>query len=349
MLLELSENRHKWIKEMVGEQIPRLWCPPLTHYNSEGKIDLDHMTAHWDFMIAYVNSFLIPGSTGDAWEMTEKEVFGLLELALDLAGKRDIRFLLGVLKKDAATTRAGIFQMLSLLKKRTGESDSIKAMKASKVCGFTICPPRGKKLTQDEIENDLNSVLKLGFPTVLYQLPQVTENEMSPSLVEHLTERHPNLILFKDSSGTDRVALENGQRSGLFLTRGAEGGYAQWLKESGGPYHGLLLSTANCFPDKLKKIINCLETRRLEEAADLSKHLTRVVEKIFNLVSDLPQGNVFSNANKAMDHFMAFGPDAPLGQSPRLHGGMFIPNKVMIGVRNILEAAQLIPYQGYMN
>jgi dihydrodipicolinate synthase/N-acetylneuraminate lyase len=222
-------------------------------------------------------------------------------------------------------------------------------MKTGKVCGFTICPPRGSELTQDEIEAELESVLELSLPIVLYQLPQVTENEMSPSLVTRLADRYPNLMLLKDSSGGDRVALEADGRSSPFLLRGAEGHYSQWLKESGGPYHGLLLSTANCFPRQLKTIVALLEEGRGDEATALSDRLTQVVAQVFELVTDMPEGNAFSNANKAVDHYMAFGADARLMRPPMLHAGIPIPKDVIQRVGEALESADLIPVTGYMN
>jgi len=348
-MLDISERRRNLLREVVGEPVPRLWCPPLTHYTPDLEVDQDRMAAHWGFMAPHVNAFLVPGSTGDAWEMNDREVQTLIDLSLKLAIDQNISLLMGVLKGDARATRERISELLSTLKRKTGKDNPIEAMKAGRVCGFTICPPRGSDLTQDEIEVELASVLELGLPTVLYQLPQVTENEMSPTLVARLEDRFANLMLLKDSSGRDQVALEADDSSLLFLLRGAEGSYAQWLKESGGPYHGLLLSTANCFPRELKKIITLLEEGRADEATTLSDHLTQVIEQVFTLVIDIPEGNSFSNANKAVDHYMAFGADARFIRPPRLHAGTHIPKDVILRVGEVLESAHLIPGTGYLN
>lgn len=348
-MLDISERRRNLLRELVGEPVPRLWCPPLTHYTPDLEIDQDRMAAHWGFMAPHVNAFLVPGSTGDAWEMNDSEVRDLIDLSLKLAVDWNISLLMGVLKDDALTTRQGISEVISTLKRKTGKDNPIEAMKAGRVCGFTICPPRGSELNQDEIEVQLESVLELGLPMVLYQLPQVTGNEMSPSLVEKLGDRYANLVLLKDSSGEDRVALEVDGRNLLFLLRGAEGRYAQWLQESGGPYHGLLLSTANCFPRELKNIVALLEEGLGDEATALSDRLTQVVEQVFALVTDMPDGNAFSNANKAVDHYMAFGADARLIRPPMLHAGIPIPEDVILRVGEVLESAHLIPDTGYLN
>ena len=91
------------------------------------------MAAHWDFMAPHVNAFLVPGSTGDAWEMNDIEVRALVDLSLKLAKEKNISLLLGVLKSNASATRHGISELLSKLKLKTGKNDPIEAMKTSKV------------------------------------------------------------------------------------------------------------------------------------------------------------------------------------------------------------------------
>ena len=346
---ETIEKRQELLKKLVGGQMPRLWCPPLTHYTANGELDRDRMEAHWAVMTPHVNSFLVPGSTGDAWEMAEPEVRSLLEFAIELAKKYDALLLIGVLASSASAMCQTISEILATLKQKTGMSDSTEALKESRVCGFTVCPPHGSKLTQDEIRAALETVLALGLPTALYQLPQVTLNEMSPTLVAQLAVRYPNLILLKDTSGNDRVALSDDAPSNVFFVRGAEGRYTEWLRESGGPYHGLLLSTANCFSSQLKAIVTLLEQGKNEEARDLSDRLTRVVELVFGLVNDLPDGNAFANANKAMDHFMAYGPNAEQISPPRLHTGAHLPEEVILQTATILKNEDLIPSKGYLD
>ena len=342
-------KRENLRRELVGGEIPRLWCPTLTHYRSDGTLDKERMTAHWASMQPHVRAFLVPGSTGDGWEMSNAEIDTLLDFALELAIELDCLLLVGVLKTDVASTIEAIAATLSRLKQKTGEQESAKALKKSRVCGFTVCPPRGADLTQEQIQADLATILELDLPTAIYQLPQVTENEMSPALIKQLAEGYANFLLFKDSSGSDRVALEDRGQSGIFLLRGAEGNYTDWLQESGGAYHGLLLSTANCFSAQLRAIITLLEEGKNEAAQNLSARLSEVVDLVFGLVNHLPQGNPFTNANKAIDQFMAYGSEAEQIPPPMLHSGRRLPKKVMQEVGKILKNAKLIPQTGYLN
>jgi 4-hydroxy-tetrahydrodipicolinate synthase len=336
------------MRQLIGDKIPRLWCPPLTHYTSEGTLDKERMAAHWTSMRPNVRAFLVPGSTGDGWEMIDAEINALLDFTIELARKLDALLLIGVLRTDVMAMCEAITQTITMLKKRTGIDDPIQLLKYTRVCGFTVCPPRGAEMNQDQIQSGLESVLELGVPTAIYQLPQMTKNEMSPEVMTRLAERYANFILLKDTSGNDRVALEDKGESGIFLVRGAEGNYAQWLQESGGPYHGLLLSTANCFSAQLQGMINDLEAGRVDAAKVISDRLTRVVDSVFALVGNLSHGNPFTNANKAIDHFMAYSLRAERTEPPRLHAGIQLPKNLIKKVGSILRDADLIPQAGYL-
>ena len=93
-------------------------------------------------------------------------------------------------------------------------------------------------------------------------------------MISNLAERFPNFFLFKDSSGGDRVVLSGKNLAGVFTMRGAEGDYARWLSQAGGPYGGFLLSTANCFAAELEQMISQLRNGNLEFAQELSDRVT---------------------------------------------------------------------------
>lgn len=352
----IAERRRALTRRMIGPKVPRLWCPPLTHYtptpsgdaDSGVRIDTERMTAHWRAMAPHVGGFLVPGSTGDAWEMDAGEITAVLDTALDLAAAVGTRILVGALRADAAATRSVIDATVSRLQARSGQSDPLAALEACHVAGFTICPPHGATLSQARIGAALTSLLETGLPFALYQLPQVTGNRIGPDLFWDLSRRHPNLLLFKDSGGRDRVACADRGSSGVFLMRGAEGAYAQALREGGGTYNGLLLSTANAFAGPLAEIIALLEAGRKEEAVALSRRLTDVVAAAFRAVEGVGAGNAFANANKAFDHFMAYGPDALAVAPPLLHAGIRLPRAVVETVGQELQAGGLMPEVGYL-
>lgn len=343
------EKRRTLRSYLFPQGIPTLWCPPLTHYTADGDLDRDRMAAHLRSIAPYVKGLLVPGSTGDGWEMDDAEARQVLEFVLDLAPELGVQVLVGALRTDLEETHRAVADTRSWLRKRTGLSDDFASMSTARVCGFTVCPPKGQNRSQDQLRDALASVLELGVPTALYQLPQVTLNEMAPQTVADLAGQFSTFYLFKDSSGTDRVATSGVDLSGVIRVRGAEGAYDRWLRSSGGPYHGFLLSTANCFAPHLYRMIKHLDHGRMPEARAVSAPLSRVVAQVFELVADLPDGNAFANANKAVDHFMAHGPDAADLPPPRLHAGSVLPSQVIRVTGELLVHYNLMPSSGYLN
>ncbi len=346
---DIAVKRQALIKELFPSGIPRLWCPLLTHYRSNGTIDFDRMRAHFKHVVPWVKGLLIPGSTSDGWELTEDETMAVADFAIQQARTHEISLLLGVLKADVETMKRTISSMIRMLQKYSaGKEDAGQILTANRVCGFTICPPRGKSLTQHQIEAGLSAVLDMGLPVALYQLPQVTENEAAPETFARLVQKYFNLVFFKDSSGQDSIATSDVYKGGSYLVRGAEGGYAHWLKDTGGCYDGFLLSTANCFSRDLSSLIESLEKNDQEKARGISEKLTSIVSEVFALVQPLPYGNPFTNANKAIDHFFAFGPSANTTEGPMLHEKIRLPHDVIEATSAILTHYILMPEKGYM-
>lgn len=347
----VSEKRQALIQALFPAGVPRLWCPLLTHYRKDGRIDFDRMSAHFHRVVPWVKGFLIPGSTGDGWELDEEETAQVTEFAMQQAQKHEINLLLGVLKAD---TEIMIREISGLWTRYVGkkmvwdDEDTIRTLRTRRICGFTVCPPRGKELSQKKIETSLVEILELGAPIALYQLPQVTENEVSPDTFENLIGKYANLIFFKDSSGQDRIAESDNDKEGVYMVRGAEGNYAGWLRDSGGPYDGFLLSTANCFARELYDLIRNLEKGDLKRAGELSERLSGAIRDVFALVQPLPCGNAFTNANKAIDHFFAFGPAAVAMEGPTLHAKVSIPADIIAATGEILSRYSLMPEQGYL-
>ena len=345
----ILEKRQSCIRGLFPAGVPRLWCPLLTHYRGDGGIDFDRMSAQFHHIVPWVKGFLIPGSTGDGWELDEQETMQVAEFALQEARKQPIYLLLGALRRDTESmqrTMSGMLKVMAPKGPRGG--DVLQMLKEKRVCGITVCPPAGNLLTQPAMEAGLAAVLDLGLPTALYQLPQVTQNEVSPDTFSRLLEKYDNLIFFKDSSGQDRIARSAVDKGGVFLVRGAEGDYAKWLQDTGGPYAGFLLSTANCFARELSTLIGHLEKKDLKKAAEISERLTAAITEVFELVQPLPFGNAFTNANKAIDHFLAFGSRADTKEGPMLHAKVRIPGDIIAKTGAILNRLQMMPATGYL-
>jgi len=344
----IAQRRAASLRRLFPQGVPLLWCPLLTHYDSNGGLDSARIAAHVRHLSPHVKGFLIPGSTGDGWELSESETKQLVEIALSVVSNLNLNLLVGVLKPDASAAAKGIQDILSLIKHRTIQKDPELALQHARVCGFTVCPPRGKDRTQSEIENGLASILEAGLPTAIYQLPQVTENEISPEVFSRLASRFENFLMLKDTSGADRLVLSGQDLAGVFAVRGAEGDYARWPTQAGGPYNGFLLSTANCFAKELSQVLEDLSAQRADAARQLSERLTLVIREAFQLASPLPHGNPYANANKAMDHFFAHGPQALAIAAPRLHSGNVLPLEMIRATGELLSRHGFMPTRGYL-
>lgn len=344
---DLGTARSALLQRLLPDGVPTLWCPLLTHYADDGRIDFEHIRRHLDFLAPSVRGFLVPGSTGDGWQLSDDEEQALLAGVVEMVAERRLALLVGVLKPTGAAMHDTMTRRLRWLQQRAGSADPLTALRSASVAGFTFCAPHGAAMPQDEITAVLDSLLATGLPASLYQLPQVTGNRIDPATVRSLAARHANLLMLKDTSGEDRVA-ESGL-NGLFLVRGAEGGYSRHLKLGGGRYDGFLLSTANGFGPQLAELIAHLRGGRQAEADALSARLEAAVNEVFAAAAPLPYGNAFTNANKAIDHFIAHGPGAAGVTPPRLHSGQRLPAELIAATGAALQRQHLMPARGYLN
>lgn len=335
-------------------EAPLLWCPVLAHYNNDGTLDTARMLAHQSWLVRNgVSGFLVPGSTGDGWDMSMEEKLEFLRVCREIAAEirtqtvgldRAPYLLAGALEADEAQT----IQCM----------DRMKSQASNDILGFCVCPPRGISDTM-QMERSLSQFLERGYPVAVYQLPQVTQVTMPVDLLRRLADKYEGFLFFKDSSGKDEMALSGVGLDGVFMVRGAEGSYAEWLANpipSG--YHGFLLSTANVYPGWLTSLISKISAGaaggNLLAAAEISTRISRVTDAAFGLVTgdmaaDLG-GNAFTNSAKAVDFWMAFGRQGmtegrPL---PLLKSGKRLPQLLVEKVGEALKEEGLMPETGYM-
>jgi dihydrodipicolinate synthase/N-acetylneuraminate lyase len=347
----IDEKRQALIHELFPGGIPRLWCPLLTHFSAPDTIDFDRMSAHFRHIATWVKGLLVPGTTGEGWELDDNESLDVTRFALRMAREHGTKLLLGALRTDTEAVKKMISSMLPLIdiKGPLKKNETIACLRAAGVCGFAVCPPKGKSLTQAEIRSGLSAILDMGLPIALYQLPFMTDNEAAPETFAELAHKYSNLIFFKDSSGRDLIALSAVDKGGVFLVRGAEGDYIRWLKDADGPYDGFLLSVANSFSPELSVLIEFLETGDRIRAGEISERITKTLFKTISLVKTLPYGNPFTNANKAIDHFFAYGPSARKKEGPILKTGTRLPPDVLAATGDILQTYSFMPEKGYLD
>lgn len=343
----IEEKRQKLVTEFFPDGIPRLWCPPITQYGEDGQLNPKRTRTHLRFLCKTVRTFLLFGSTGDGWELTDGEKKEMLLFYAGEAERFGFQMLIGVLEPERGAAALEMQKWVAWMKAKTGREGISEAMRQMHVCGFTVCAPRGEELSQEVIRQELEAMLALGYPTVLYQLPQITLNEMSPETVQHLAERYPNFYMFKDTSGRDRVILSGMSFGNVFFVRGAEGEYGRWSCFSGGCYDGFLLSSANTFGKRLLGTLEALQQGDKDNAVQNSAIVSAVIENVFEAVQNLEGGNVFANANKCIDHILAYGTMWREYASPMRHCQVRIPEHYLEKAYEILCKYGEVPAQGY--
>ncbi len=346
--MSVARQRRTLIDVLFPAGMPRLWCPLLTHFRPDGGLDASRIARHLEVLSPHVRGILVPGSTGEGWDLSDAEVRDLLAVVLDATQPLGISLLIGVLRHDAAEMLEVIRSTTDWLCARTGVSAPRAAMARCGVVGLTVCPPRGATLGQDALYAALADVLSLEHPTAIYQLPQVTGNELSPETAARLAAEYANFFLLKDTSGEDRIVRSRCDLQGVFTVRGAEGDYARWVKSGGGPYDGLLLSSANGLARELAAMLQLLDQGRADEARRESDRIAEVVHACFGIVTGHPAANPFTNANKILDHIMAFGRHCLREPAPCVRGGQRLPIQFVERALEVVAQCGLLPERGYI-
>jgi 4-hydroxy-tetrahydrodipicolinate synthase len=276
-----------------------IWAPILTHYSSQKELELDSnlIEKHIKWLEPNVKQFLICGTTGDGWNLNDKLIKDWLNITIkkNLFNKQN-KILFGVFGNNThdVLKRADIIERFFI-------QNQCKAG----FIGLTLCAPVGKNNTQKQIINHFETIIENTYlPISIYQLPQVVKCEIKPETLKYLKEKFENrIVLFKDTSGEDKVINSELNFGNIKFLRGAEGDYFNHISPNG-KYDGFLLSSANNFGKILREIINKVNKDNYLEAEYLSQKLSRIINNSFNESKSLKFGNPFSNVNKAYAHVL---------------------------------------------
>ena len=335
-------DRAALTKQLFPEGIDELWCPLLTHYiQRHGRVAVDRrrMAAQMRTLAPYVHQFLLAGSTGDGWDLDDRQFEELLAFAMrDAYWGPDARFLVGALGRS---TQQVIRRGQMILDRLNGHAQA-------GFVGIAVCPPVRSFASQEDIYDHYAEVSDvLGVPIAMYQLPQVTGCRIEPETFRRLAASRPNVYLLKDSSGDDELARTNPRPPDVVFVRGAENRYAESLKCGGGLYDGLLLSTANAFSYSLRNIVDTVKAGELTLARRRSAQLAAMIARLFEIAAVCPSGNAYSNVSRAVDHLLAHGPYWSRVEPPMLFDGSRLPPRVLADVVAVYGEAEGIPEHGY--
>ncbi len=283
---------------MKIKDFPTLWFPPLTYYKEGGVIDTDKMARELSKIYPYSKGVLVPGSTGDGWVLSQEKQEALVRFFLKGFDFGRFSMMIGALKPTADETIQSIAGWCEILRQISGKSDDAEAMAALDVKAFVFCVPAGMDARDAQLK-EMGRILDVGLPMAFYQLPLVTGVTVDPAVVAELAEKHPNLIVAKDSGGVDEMAKSGLLKDRLMLLRGAEGDQTEMITGNAPIYDGLLLSTVNCFAREHSEL--------MQGKRDYSGY-GDVISEVFAAVK-APVSNPFSDAVRAVCCAKEYGPE----------------------------------------
>ncbi len=346
--------------EILGAVLPavglNLWAPILTPYapadGGGADVDAVRMERHAASLIGAVTRFMLGGTTGDGWELSDGQFQQLLDLAAaGVPGGPVAHRLIALLRPDAAS----VVELVGRVHAAAGTDPGAGLRKNVDRCrelglvGLCVCPPVDPAASQDDIVAHYGEIAAAArLPLAVYQLPQITGCAIAPDTFARLVAEHEEIILFKDSSGGDDVAASDPAPGGPQLVRGAEDGYAEALRPLGGPYDGLLLSTANVFAPALRRLMASARDEDGPGARRLSRMLADLVARLFAAGGGEPPGNPFANVNRAVDHLMAHGSAWREAGTPLLWDGSRLPAEYIEARAAVLAPLGLLPDRGYL-
>jgi 4-hydroxy-tetrahydrodipicolinate synthase len=276
-----------------------LWAPILTHYELANNLRLNKalIKKHMKWLEPSVKQFLVCGTTGDGWILSDKLINDWLEI---LTEKNFLTDQNKILFGAFGNTTKEVLHRAKLIE------DYLTDHKCeASFFGLTLCAPVNEKITQNQIIKHFEKIIENTLlPISIYQLPQVVKCEIKPETLKYLKDRFKKrIVLFKDTSDEDKVIDSKIDFGDLKFLRGAEKNYFNHIKPRG-KYDGFLLSTANCFGKVLREILKEVEENNFEKAENLSKKLSDIIRVSFDKGEKLNFGNPFSNVNKAFLHII---------------------------------------------
>jgi Carboxypeptidase Taq (M32) metallopeptidase len=141
----------------------------LVFYDEAGGIDHERQLAHLAFMAPYLKGLLVPGSTGDGWDMTDDQVITALESVIPFAVKHGLDLIVGILRPAPDSASALMEKVLHHLRNRAGTPSLGDAFAAARVRGLTITAP-----TSDQLKSKLREIDDLGKAGAILGWDQAT-------------------------------------------------------------------------------------------------------------------------------------------------------------------------------
>ena len=181
----------------------------VTPFDDQGRVDEDALRRLVEYQIrAGVHGLNPCGTTGEHALLTPAERMRIAEIVVRTARRR-----VPVFVQTGTASTDGTIAL-------TRHAQKIGADAATVVTPFYYHPGDGMIEHYARVAQSVSD-----FPVFLYNIPQMTGNNLSPALVAAIVERCPNVVGMKDSSGNLQQVIESvSLRGGHFnVAMGSDG------------------------------------------------------------------------------------------------------------------------------
>ena len=178
-----------------------IWVPIISQYQNTKNLELDEklIQKHINWLDPHVKQFLVCGTTGDGWNLTDKLILNWLDILNDNSLiKKDNKILFGAFGK----TTEDVLRRADIIERHIDKNGS-----SAGFFGLTLCAPVDENIKQEGIISHFKRIIEnTHLPISIYQLPQVVKCKIEPETLKILKDNFQDRIqLFKDTSGEDDV------------------------------------------------------------------------------------------------------------------------------------------------
>lgn len=229
----------------------------VTPFDKDEEIDEGALRALVRHLLPNVDGFVPCGTTGEFPYMTPEEQKRVISIVVDeVAGKKPV---------IAGTGAAGTKETILLV--RNAKEAGARACLV--VTPFFLHP------SDKGIYQHFYDVAKaVDIPILLYNIPQVVDAYLPRTVVEDLSEI-PNIVGLKDSSGNLTYTMEILEmvqgRIDVFI-----GHDEVVLPALAGGCTGMILASANVYPEVWQKVFAAVQAGRIEEARALQMQVQKL-------------------------------------------------------------------------
>ena len=224
-----------------------------------------------------------------------------------------------------------------------GAQDWLDITRQIRVVGFTVCPPQGDDLTQEQISRRWKRCCSCSIRRRCTSCLKSPKTKSRPPTFLQLVERYPNLYLLKDTSGQDWIARAGSIPVACFWSAGPRAVTAAGSNRPEGLMTDCCSARQTTSLRSWPKSSDWWTPGSVNRPTPSPTASSSVVSRCFEIVAGVPLGNPFTNANKLLDHVLAYGAEAVRQPPPMLHGGTRLPRELIEPVDDGSAGAKSVP------